>query len=370
MTKAELKAGSLAMFLALGTAVFAPPARGGGFGAWSDASFASSLGAIQRGAIQKSAAAWRPAARPQASWWRKKARQLEIAPLTVQKTAGASGDPPDMTANLLLIPCDFDGHQARCVLDSGNATTFVKYDAFSRGLDRVSGAEMEGASGKKVETALVQANDLSAGTIDFGSPQIFRVREPEKAAGSPFRYGAEGYLGIDVLYSKDSLEFDFGGASRLVADRPPSFAAATNRLSRTPTGHVVVSIGVGGGDIPALWDTGTSLTAVDLKYAKAHPDVFVPAGFTRTSDAAGIIQKTTIYRVKGGVSIGGYRLDGYAIGMDLSHLSGILQRRGISVILGGNFITRLDWYLNLRRKTWSVSPIGLSPVPGSPASRP
>ena len=280
--------------------------------------------------------------------------------------------PPDMASALLLIPCDFDDHKSRCVLDTGDATTFVKDDAFSMGLERVNGAAMEGASGKHVDTELVQTRGLRAGTIDFGAPQIFRVREPKAAPGSPFLYGAEGYLGIDALYSKDSLEFDFGAAPVLVANQPPSFSAPGERISRTPTGHVIISVSLGGKNIPALWDTGTSLTAVDLKYIKKHQDEFAPAGFTGTSDAAGVIEKTTIYRIKGGVSIGGCHLDGYAIGMDLRHLSGILQYRGVNVILGSNFITRLNWYLDLRHERWSVSPVGADQAPavasaGAPA---
>jgi len=272
---------------------------------------------------------------------------------------------PDMASALLLIPCNFNDRDARCVLDTGDATTFVKDDAFSMGLERVNGAAMEGASGKQVDTELVQTRDLSAGTIDFGAPQIFRVREPKKAPGSPFRYGAEGYLGIDALYSKDSLEFDFGAAPALVANQPPSFSAPGERISRTPTEHVIVSVGIGGKNIPALWDTGTSLTAVDLKYIQRHQDEFIPAGLAKTGDAAGIVQKTAVYRVKGGILIGGHRLDGYVIGMDLRHLSGILQYSGVSVILGGNFITHLNWYLDLRHNRWSVSPIGAGPAVAS-----
>ncbi|MDE2313614.1 MAG: hypothetical protein KGL04_05525 [Elusimicrobia bacterium] len=349
MENKGVKAGFMLALAMMAGSVFAHRARAGAFdfGARGDAGFASSLAGVQAAALR-----WRrPVARPLPLFgWKKHPPKLQSAPITLLRRTGAAAD---TAGALIVLPCDFGGHETRCVMDSGNATTFIKDDAFSRRFDNEYSGQLTGASGHRVQTAVIYPGSLSAGSIDFGSPQVFRV-PVRSGAGSPFIDGTEAYIGIDVLYSKRSLELDFGAAPRLVADQPPSFSSAENRLQRTPSGHLLVSIGLAGETLPALWDTGTSLTAVDIKYIRNRPGVFAPVGAVNTSDGASVVQKTEIYRVKGLV-IGGYRFDGDVIGMDLSHLSGILQRRGVSVILGGNFITKLNWYLDLRGKTWSVS---------------
>ena len=360
MKNKGLKAGVVPALAVLAAAALAHGARAGysGFEASGDSAFTVRLAGVQAAALR-----WRrPAARPLPLFgWKKHPPKLQSAPITLLERTGPGAD---TSGALIVLPCDFGGHETRCVMDSGNATTFIKNDAFSRRFDNEYGGQLTGASGRRVQTAVIYPGVLSAGSIDFGSPEIFRV-PVRPGAGSPFVDGTEAYLGIDVLYSKRSLELDFGSSPRLVADQPPSFSSTENRLQRTPSGHLLVSVAVAGETVPALWDTGTSLTAVDIKYIRSRPGVFVPVGAVRTVDGASVVQKTEIYRVKDLV-IGGYRFDGDVIGMDLSHLSSILQRRGVSVILGGNFITKLNWYLDLRGKTWSVS----RPQPLSQAATP
>ncbi len=336
-----------------------------------DAGFAAGLARVQAKALSLK----RKAISKRSLGGGGKPAHLQEAPIVLAPLAAGT---VQAGANI-LIPCEYGGHKTRCVLDTAASTTFINYDNFSRDFERVDGEQgrMKGASGKWIKVDVIDIGLLRAGTINLGYPQVFRAHEPA-GPRSPFVDGTEGDLGIDVFSSKKSLELDFGQTLELVADEPPSFSANENDMSRSPQGQIIIPVEVGEDVVQALFDTHTSLTVVDIGYIRSHPDEFSQAGTVGTTDGTETQQEDPLYRVKS-LTIEGHAVSGAVIGMDLSAVSEILQRRDVKIILGGNFITQFDWYLNLKSDTWAVAPIQAaapdaavasesSPVPGSPGS--
>jgi hypothetical protein len=118
--------------------------------------------------------------------------------------------------------------------------------------------------------------------------------------------------------------------------------------------HPYMDVQFGALAAAAVWDTGASLTVVDLTFIREHASYFDEAGESAGTDATGMTIQTPMFRMSPTV-IGGHTFAAHKVaGVDLSHVNTNLDMP-MTLILGYNTLCQANWWFDFPRRKWAVS---------------
>jgi hypothetical protein len=160
---------------------------------------------------------------------------------------------------------------------------------------------------------------------------------------------ARNLIGMDVL--KDwccTFLFDENRVSL-----EPSQTAGLLDLLLDDVFHPYVPVQCLGDEASAVWDTGASLTCVDLAFIEAHPAAFEQVGRSLGTDGSGSSLETGMYIMKD-FSCGGYRFPAHkVVGIDLSPVNARIEHP-MTMILGYSTLSKANWVFDFPGRKWGV----------------
>ena len=277
---------------------------------------------------------------------------------------GVRAESPDSTAPLTVTRGElgggrfyasvrFDTVMGSMRLDTGASTSRVTRAPWNQNLRRVGETMSTAATGGTMHCDDVEAKNVflkvSKGNA-IGRASYVVSRCP---AGS-----GEDLLGLDFFRG---ARFRIEPKHRTLVFTGTQNASAPMRSFRLlGPERRLVGIEAKIGDTPAigLFDTGAEISAVDLKFVQSHKNLFTPTKATvHATDAGGGKWSPAVYRIKT-IDIGDNHIlhNVYVIAYDFGVLREALGLQ-TPLILGFNFIGKLQWELDLRdmsAPTWTA----------------
>ncbi len=236
------------------------------------------------------------------------------------------------------------GNEAyRFLFDTGAAKTSVHTDDYLAGFAAIDTHRSSGVFAPSSED-LITVPSITVGAI---SKRDFTLVRSSAQSGRPI-----SLIGMDLL--KDyRLHFVFDQKRVLVdEDVQPDYPLQT--LTMDQRFHPYVEVQFDGAAGQAVWDTGASITIVDLTFAQNHPALFEEIGQSMGTDSTGAQMQTPLVRVA--VSqIGGCEFAAHkAAVVDLSAANAALAIP-MNLIIGYPLYHQANWYFDFPHRKWAIS---------------
>ena len=241
--------------------------------------------------------------------------------------------------NLLEIPCIIDQVKLECSIDTGSAFTAVSSDEFLS-YKKIGSINHQGASGSIIKSDKIEINSLSLAGSMFSTMDVARF-EP--------RYQLPTTLGLDVFNLSHTWDFvknrlDFG-----------PIPESLNKVESLIKYNLInIPITVSDLTINAAWDTGASLSVVDIKIVENNSEDF---DFVRTinngSDSTGTTMKVNMYKLKTMKISNMVFKDLLVVAVDLSGPRSVMKDFP-AVFLGHNVMRGHVWQFDLKKNLWGI----------------
>lgn len=224
------------------------------------------------------------------------------------------------------------------LLDTGAAVTNLVWDDYTGQLPRTGDHQSSGVLGD-IENDLVTIHDLQVGSLTKAAHTAARLSQDHPHARS--------LIGMDLLRDY-CCHFLFSQNQVVFAPAP---ADGLNDLFLDDKFHPYVPAACGGETVPTVWDTGASLTCVDVGFIARHPNAFEEAGESGGTDASGNTIDTPLYWMRG-LSCGGHAFPAHkVVGLDLSFVNSRIEHP-MTMILGYSTLYQADWVFDFPRRKW------------------
>jgi hypothetical protein len=226
------------------------------------------------------------------------------------------------------------------LLDTGAAVTNLCWDEFTSQLPRQGDHQSSGILGD-IHNDLVTIRELKVGSLEKKSLTVARLNQDHHQARS--------LIGMDLLrehcchflFSENRVSFE------------PAPADGLNDLFLDDKMHPYVPVTCAGSTVPAVWDTGASLSCVDAGFIAGHPDAFEKAGESGGMDASGNTIDTPLYWMRG-LSCGGHEFPVHkVVGIDLSFVNSRIEHP-MTMILGYSTLYKANWFFDFPRRKWGI----------------
>lgn len=251
--------------------------------------------------------------------------------------------PGELQSGRIYVPCLFDGVAQSCVLDTGSVLSLVtggrpfdKYPAKGK-------LSYKGASGLPKQSDQIIVRRLELDGVAFPDVKLARAN-----AGDHF----ETTIGMNLLGNK-AFALSFGAKPSLKLDaKPPE--GPLSKLKVYKSGLLSVPVTVGEEPVSALWDTGAELSAVDQKYATAHPrDFSFVKEVTNGVDGTHRPIKMRLYKVRA-LRIGGRAFQNVkVVAINFSSLREGADQEA-RMVVGFNLVRKASWFFDVPNRLWSV----------------
>jgi predicted aspartyl protease len=237
------------------------------------------------------------------------------------------------------------GHPYRFLLDTGAATTSVLTDDYLAAFDSLETKDSSGVFAPHSDD-LITVPRIDVGPISKTDVTVARVATTNA--------DIRNLIGMDLL-KNFCCHFLFDEGRVLVSDDAGCSAGYDLRpllLGRKFHPYVDVRLGPVTGQ--AVWDTGASITIVDMNFINAHPAFFQPAGHSTGTDSTGAQMETPMYMIAAPV-IGGVTFSPHRVaGVDLSPVNATIDVP-MDLILGYTTLSQANWVFDFPRKKWAIS---------------
>ncbi len=244
----------------------------------------------------------------------------------------------------LYVDGSINGTPYRFLLDTGAARSSVVADAFTNTLPVVGEHHSSGAFSQTTDD-LIKVSQLAVGPIHRENFQLTRVR------GNAF--ARANLIGMDILkdhcchFKFDSRRLDIDAA---VTAEDSQFQP----LLLDQKYHLYLNVQCGDANASAVWDTGASLTVVDLNYVHSHAAHFSEAGNSIGTDANGTQQETPMFMMPA-VQIGGRTFPPHKVAaVDLSPVNARIEIP-MDMILGYNLYSGANWLFDFPNSRWTYA---------------
>lgn len=233
------------------------------------------------------------------------------------------------------------GRPYELLLDTGAGATSLVWDEYTAALPAEGTHSSSGVLGD-LQDDLVTVHDFKLGPIE---KQTLLARRIPAGRGE-----ARSLVGMDLL--KDyCCTFRFEERRVSLDPQPPD---GLEKLFLDARCHPYVPVTCAGETVPAVWDTGASLTCVDLGFIARHPEAFAATGSSGGTDASGNQVESTLYRVEG-LTCGGREFPGHTVvGIDLSFVNSRIDHP-MTMILGYSTLALGEWVMDFRGRRWGVA---------------
>jgi len=251
--------------------------------------------------------------------------------------------PGPFASGKAFLSCTFDGVQQSCFLDTGSVMTLLADpDRFSR-YPKLGTFRFKSASGIPKEVETIQIHTVVIDKVEFSDTKVGRF-QPDRVADST--------IGIDLV-GRQPFSVSFRRSPSLhLNPTPPRELSAELQVDK----HRLLSLPIAfdATETRAMWDTGSSVTAIDQEFIKAHPEVFKPTKeFMKGTDGAGDTLLVKVFRAKK-ITIGPRSFRNVrVVAVDLSLLREKISPE-LHAVIGFNLIRKADWFFDPENKAWSV----------------
>lgn len=249
--------------------------------------------------------------------------------------------PISMIRGQPFVPCLADSVADQCAIDTGAPFSKVKDEKFKT-YPVLRHSRWQGASGSVVTSDVVLIRELAIGNKTFAD-------WPAAIAGAKEPFVPS--VGLDVFRDSDVV-FDF---QRNVVEFHADFGAeGEGGRTLVVTGSVLtIPVQIGGDQVRAGWDTGTSLCVTTLDFIERNPTLFTFQADIQGGDASGSPISAKLYVLKE------LRLERFTwkdvkvVGLDLESNS-VGPPGGPEFALGTNVMDGYRWRFNVNAGRWGV----------------
>ncbi len=242
----------------------------------------------------------------------------------------------------VLVDGFVDGRPYRFLLDSGAARSSIVADAYTSALPVLDSQHSSGVFAA-AHSDLITVPSIEVGSIAKTNFTLVRATSQERRS----------LIGMDLL--KDfccHFRFDEQRVS-LNAD-PADRDGAWRALYLDAKFHPYVDVLVGTAAAQAVWDTGASITIVDLNFVQAHPDLFEAAGHSTGTDSTGAQVQTPSFTMAA-TRIGGHDFPPLRVaGVDLAAVNATLEVP-MDLILGYTTLSGAHWLFDFPNRRWMIT---------------
>lgn len=254
-------------------------------------------------------------------------------------------DPDEPEAGEVYVDGAVDGHAYRFLLDTGAARTSLVFDEYTSTLNSVGSRSSSGAFARMSDDLIVIPS------INVGPISREHITVSRAAAGAKH---VRNLIGMDLL--KDlRCHFRFDENRVLVlADDEPRDGDVFHDLFPDSGFHPYVDVLLGGTPAKAVWDTGASITVVDLNFIDKHPAFFQPAGSSAGTDASGSTMQTPMFVMSETVIGTQVFAPRRVAGVDLSQVNATIEMP-MNLILGYNTLSQANWLFDFPRRRFAIT---------------
>jgi hypothetical protein len=254
-------------------------------------------------------------------------------------------DEEEAEAAEVYVDGKLDGKDYRFLFDTGAARSSVISDRYTATLKSVGQHSSSG-----VFTA--SSEDLiTIGSIEIGPIAKHDFTLTRASAGA---VGKTSLIGMDLL--KDYRCHFFFNESRVFVDSSDSPVGdyAFEPLLFDKKFHPHVDVQFGDAHAYAVWDTGASLTVVDMNFINKHLDFFEEVGQSAGTDSTGTTVQTPMFIMSRTV-IGKQVFPPHKVaGVDLLQVNATVEMP-MNLIVGYSTYRKADWLFDFPHKRWVIS---------------
>jgi hypothetical protein len=252
-------------------------------------------------------------------------------------------DEDDEDSAEILVQGEVQGRPYTFLLDTGTGASALCLDDFTRGFARVGIHESSGIIGN-IQDDQITIPNLKLGSVECSSLTVTRLVEESGHRNN--------LIGMDIL--KDyccTFRFDL---NRVILGREGvAYPADLNELFLDAKYHPYVPVELMGTEAQAVWDTGASLSCVDMGFIREHREAFVDAGESEGTDASGNTLETPLFMMEG------FSCDGHpfpphkVVGIDLSYVNSKIDHP-MTMILGYSTLYKANWLFDFPERKWGI----------------
>jgi len=256
-------------------------------------------------------------------------------------------DPDEPEAAELFVEGLLDGMHYCFLLDTGAAKTRVLWDLYTSTFESLgqhySSGVFAGSSNDVITVPRIEVGPIAAN--DF---TVIRANGDTQ--------GMTHLIGMDLLQSH-RCHFLFDENRLLVDEADQEETEYTfHPLMVDQKFHPYIPLKFGEVTANAVWDTGASITIVDMAYVQAHPDFFHEVSTSTGTDSTGTSMETPMY-IMAPALIGDIFFPPHTIaGVDLSQVNAMIEVP-MDFILGYSTLRHANWLFDFPRKQWAITKI-------------
>jgi len=254
-------------------------------------------------------------------------------------------DEDEAEAAEVFVDGTIGANEYRFLLDTGAARSGVMFDDYTSQLKSIETSRSTGLFATRSED-LVTVPSIRVGPISRRDFTLVR-------AANHFP-GANNLIGMDLL--KDWCCHFFFDENRVSVTTDEELRAdlAFQELLLDSRFHPYIDVQCGTTVAKAVWDTGASLTIVDMALIESQPSCFQEVGESTGTDSTGAEMSTPMFIVSG-MSIDNQVFPPHRVaGVDLSHVNATIEVR-MDMILGYSTLSRANWLFDFPRKRWAIT---------------
>jgi hypothetical protein len=238
------------------------------------------------------------------------------------------------------------GNTYRFLLDTGAGRTRLIFDDYTSTLNRIGQNDPSSGVFASSTDDMVQIPSIEVGPISRQDIALSRAPETQ--------IGVRNLIGMDLL--KDySCHFLFD-EDRVSVDEDALCGAdyPFQPLFLDKKFHPYIDVQLGTATAGAVWDTGASITVVNMALVEKHSDFFEAAGHSTGTDSTGMSVETPMF-VMAATDIGGYTFPSQRVaGVDLSFVNTTIERP-MDLILGYSLLRKANWLFDFPRQKWAIT---------------
>jgi predicted aspartyl protease len=231
------------------------------------------------------------------------------------------------------------------LFDTGAARSSVISDNYTARLNSVGQNSSSGVFTPATDD-LITVHSIEIGPI---ARQNFTLtRSPANAVGKT------SLIGMDLL--KDYSCHFFFNESRVLVDSGNTHHEdyPFESLFLDQKSHPYVDIQFEGVRAKAVWDTGASITVVDINFINSHPTYFEEVGQSEGTDSTGTTVDTPMFMMSQAV-IGKHLFPPHKVaGVDFSQVNATIEVP-MDLIVGYSTYRKADWLFDFPHKRWVIS---------------
>ncbi len=232
------------------------------------------------------------------------------------------------------------------MLDTGAATTSMKYDDLISGFTSTENRNSWGAFAKNQDD-LITIPKIQVDSIAEVNVRV--ARAPMNAEGR------RNLLGMNFLKNY-ALHFLFAeNKVEILCNDQIEQVSGMQDLFLGERYHPYVDI-LWAGNIRAkgVWDTGAGVTCFDSTFVKKHQDLFSKVGTSIGQDSSGAKSETPVYMMKE-FTLGGFQFPASkVVVIDLSGPNSTIKTP-MEFILGFNVLNKANWIFDFPNRRWKIS---------------